>query len=93
VSYALNNVTTTDGYTDAATLRCPGTTRLLIHTRNAAIGYQLGRGRPASVWQDEVMMLPGTASLIRACDAIRVRSWTAGKPAQVIVDATGPGDG
>jgi hypothetical protein len=92
VSYALNNVTTADAYTDATTLRCPGTTRLLIHARNAAIYYQMGVGRPASVWQDEVFMVPGTAGLIRTCDAVRVRSGATGKPAQVTIDATGAGD-
>lgn len=91
MSFSLNNATTADAYAPAATLSCPSTTRLLVHVRNAAVQYQLGLGKPASVWQDEVFMPPGSAGLIRSCDAIRVRSAAKGKPAQVSIDATGAG--
>jgi hypothetical protein len=91
VSYALNNVTTADGYTAPTTLAAPGSRRLLLHVRNAAIYYQVGNGTPASVWQTEVFMPPGTAGLLRTFDALRVRSATPGKPAQVTAEASGVG--
>jgi hypothetical protein len=85
---ALNNLPTSDGYTLAATLKSPGTVRLVIHVRNAAIYYQLGDGWPAIAWRvDEVFLPPGTATLERNCDAIRVRNGAVGKPAQVTIEA------
>lgn len=91
MSYALNNVTTADGYTGATTLAAPGSRRLLVHVRNAAVYYQVGIGTPASIWQAETFMPPGTAGLLRTCDAFRIRSAATGKPAQVTVEATGLG--
>lgn len=38
---AINNVTTSDGYTPAATLNCPPTRSLTVQVSNAAVYYQL----------------------------------------------------
>lgn len=86
---ALNNATTADGYTAGATLVCPGSRRLTIHARNAAVYYQLGHGMPAIQWDPDgaVFLPPGTLSGERTFDAVRLRSAAAGKPAQVTVDA------
>lgn len=87
---ALNNVTTTDEYTDATTLRCPGTRRFLLHVRNAAVYYQLGVGWPAVEWEfDERFVPPGTLSRALRVDAVRVRNGAVGVPAQVTVDSVG----
>lgn len=87
MSVALNNVTTADGYTDAVTLRAPGSARLTLHVRNAAIYYQLGAGVAGVLWREEVFAPPGTHGLDRVFDVVRVRSAAAGAPAQVTVDA------
>lgn len=84
---ALNNIPTTLAYTGGQTLLAPGTERLLVHVRNAAVFYQLGDGWPVPVWRDEVFAPPGTYGLDRKCDAIRVRSVNAGAAAQVTIDA------
>jgi hypothetical protein len=86
---ALNNVTTADRYTPANTLAAPGSERVTIHARNAAIYYQLGKGIGGAPLyaDDEVFMPPGTFSGERDFDAVRVRSAVAGTPAQVTVDA------
>lgn len=87
MSSVLNNVTTSDAYSDQNTLRAPGSERLMIHVRNAAIAYQLGAGIEGIAWRDEVFLPPGTLSIDRTFDAVRVRSWVAGWPAQVTIDA------
>lgn len=92
MSYALNNVTTQDGYDVARELACPGATRLNVDVNNAAIMLQLGRGWPAAIWGPEVMVTPSFRSLERTCDAVRVRSARAGLPAQVTIAAYTPGD-
>lgn len=92
MSVALNNATTTDRYTDAATVRAPGSGRLTMHVRNAAIYYQIGSGFEGTLWRDEVFLPPGTFSGDREFDAVRVRSAAAGAPAQVTIDA-GPIEG
>lgn len=86
----LTNVTTQDSYSDAATLRCPGTVRWILHARNAAILYQLGYGIAGLEWElDERPMPPGTLSRALRIDAIRVRSLAPGAPAQVMIDTVG----
>lgn len=87
MSYELNNVTTANGYTNAATLSCPRSTRVTLYVRNASVYYQLGQGWPSTSWGPEKFLPPGTLSGQRTCDAIRLRSALAGAPAQVTVDA------
>jgi hypothetical protein len=90
MAQALNNVTTADAYTPANTLNCPGAQRFVIHARNAMIAYQLGHGWPTPQWEmDERAMPPGSIGRALRVDAIRVRSYTAGKPAQVTIDTVG----
>jgi hypothetical protein len=90
MAQALNNVTTADGYTPANTLSCPGAQRFVIHARNAMVGYQLGHGWPTPQWEiDERSLPPGSLGRSARVDAIRVRSWTPGKPAQVTIDTVG----
>jgi hypothetical protein len=91
VSVALNNITTADGYTGANTLRAPGSGRITMHVRNAAIYYQLGTGLGGVLWQDEIFCPPMTWSGARVFDLARVRSAVPGTPAQVTIDA-GPPD-
>lgn len=89
MSAALDNVTTGDAYTSAATLGAPRSVRALIHVNNAPVYYQIGRGiGGAPVYGVEKRLLPGLAySLGRRFDAIRVRSAVAGQPAVVTIDA------
>lgn len=90
MAQALNNVTTADAYTPANTLNCPSAERFVIHARNAMIFYQLGHGWPTPQWEmDERAMPPGSIGRALRVDAIRVRSYTAGKPAQVTIDTVG----
>lgn len=94
--YVLNNITTTDTYTDESTLECPGTTELNILTYNAAIylqyafriaGYRAG----ATVWvpPEGVFFPPGERVRGRNVEQVRVRSAVIGKPAQVTIEAVG----
>jgi hypothetical protein len=88
VPSVLNNVTTTDKYTGAATLACAGSARINLDVLNAAVYFQLGHGTPGIAWESaEVFMPPAFRSLDRACDAVRVRSALAGIPAQVTIHA------
>jgi hypothetical protein len=87
VNVALNNITTSDAYTSANTLYAPGSQRITMHVRNAAIYYQLGDGLGGVLWRDEIFCPPMTWSGPRNFDVIRVRSAVAGTPAQVTIDA------
>lgn len=86
---------------DAATtdeyqyLSCPRCTRITLQVTNAQVLIGFGESgrtqllRPGSATypiQDEPY-LPSTAGLYRPCDEIRVKSYTAGVPAQVKVIA------
>jgi hypothetical protein len=91
---ALNNIATTDAYSDASTLVAPLSTRLRCFVRNAAIYRQLASrgsvGGPS--WEnDELFTPPGNYSFDEGPDvfyAARVRSAVAGRPAQVTLEAT-----
>lgn len=89
MSYALNNITTTDAWQG---LPAQNTRRVNIDVANAAIYLELGVGFPATAWQGEVLITPSTRSMDRACDWIRVRSAKAGTPAQVTINALTAGD-
>jgi hypothetical protein len=87
MAFALNNVTTADGYTPATTMSCQGSRALELHALNANIYYEIGLGAPSVVWQGEIFMSAGHLLKPMRLDAIRVRSAKAGTPAQVSVVA------
>lgn len=88
MSYApVNNATTADDFTTAATLLAPGSVRFNIDVANAAVFYQFGEGWPDVRWGFAVFMGPGFRSFDRQKDAMRVRSAAAGHPAQVTLEA------
>jgi hypothetical protein len=91
VSYSLVNVTTSDGYTAATTLNCPGAGTVTLSVRNAAVLVQFGAGSPPAWDNPEEFRAPQDRSTPRRagrpCDAVRVRSAKPGTPAQVSIDA------
>lgn len=91
MNFALNNVTTSDGYTTANTLEgLPQSARVNIDVSNNAIYWQLKRvsaRAPQGDWEQEVFMIPGSRSLNRTgITGIRVRSAVSGKASQVTVE-------
>jgi|SRR5271166_4582297 len=79
-------------YNEASTLVCPGSKRLLLQVTGQAIQLQLGfmaqgMGGHAGgvVWQQPKPFLPVVASLARQFDAVRVKNYTAGAAAQVLI--------
>lgn len=88
MAYVLD-IVTTDSYQE---LECPGTTAVTVSVSNAAIYIGFGTNdthRPgAAVYppEDEVL-LPVVGGLERTCDAIRVRSYKLGTPANVKLSA------
>lgn len=92
--YALNNVTTGDDFTEAATLECPGVKELNIMVYNAAVFIQyafrtMGYKSDSPVWQptDGVFFPPGERTRGLNVEQVRVRSAVPGKPAQVTIEA------
>lgn len=83
------NIVTTDA---PQTIYCPGTTRINLQVSNAAIAIAFGVGLGGVTWPLEEVYLPVIGGLARVCDAIRIRSLTAGQPAVVIGTALGEGD-
>jgi hypothetical protein len=88
MSYVLDT-TTTDGY---QYLVCPGSSQVTLQVSNAAAAIGFGEnplGRPgAGVYPPaDEPYLPVLAGLGRDCDEIRVKSLTAGKPANVKIVA------
>jgi hypothetical protein len=90
VTYVVNNITTADAYTAAATLSCPNSVRINLDVDGAGIYYQLGENWPASQWRDEIALGPGFRSLDQRADAIRVRSQSPGSAARVTLAAYPP---
>lgn len=88
MSYVLDTWTT-DAY---ETLTCPGSRRITLQVSNAmaAIGFGAGGGirggAPVFPASDEPF-LPTVGGLTRECDAIRVKSYTPGLPARVLITA------
>jgi len=82
-----------DQFTQAATLICPRSKRLILQVSSAAPVYvQCGfmpqgiGGEGAVIWQEEEPFVAGAmASLARQFDAVRVRNWKAGAKAEVFV--------
>lgn len=92
--FVLNNVATSDDYSDEATLQCPGTTEVNLLIYNAAVYVQyafrtLGYTAEAPIWSppEGVFFPPGERVRGRNIEQIRVRSAVAGKPAQVTIEA------
>lgn len=96
----VKNRPTTDGYSTpgAVVLTCVDATTIDFVVGNAAIYWQRGVGSPPAWDDDEAFLPPTIGSIDVAADAVRVRSATAGVPAQVSItayqgDAGGSGNG
>lgn len=91
--YALNNVTTTDNFSDNQ-LECPGTNEVDISVSNAAVMVQYafrteGYTAQAPQWApiEGVFLVPGFHVRGRRVEGVRVKSAKAGVPAQVTIEA------
>lgn len=91
--YALNNVKTTDDYTDNS-LECPGSTELDITVGNAAVLVQYAFRLPgytgaSPTWSppEGVFFAPGFHIRGRNAEGVRVKSAAQGIPAQVTIEA------
>jgi hypothetical protein len=80
-SWALNNVTAPDAYTQAATLdNLPFPAKLNIDVMNQAVYWQLRQAAGTGLWSEgtwgqEIFMIPGSRSIIRAgVRGIRIRA-------------------
>lgn len=87
-----NNPPCPDAYEPASTLVCAKSKRLILQISNQAVFVQLGimqQGIGAGVgsvqWQPEQPYLPIVASFGRNFDAVRVRNYTKGVKAQVLL--------
>jgi hypothetical protein len=74
-------------------LSCPGTGKLTFTVlppeggSTGGIVYQLGRGAPVALFQDELQPLTiGIHNRERICDAVKFKSKVAGKPAIVSIE-------
>lgn len=83
-------------YNAESELLCPRSTRLILQVSNQAVYVQLGvmpHGVGADLaavqWQPEQPFLPVIASFGRTFDAVRVRNFTKGAPAQVLLSVEG----
>jgi hypothetical protein len=81
-----------DKFTEDSTVLVPDSSKLLLQVSNQAIIVQLGlmpqgrgTGLGAVVWQAEDPFLPMIAALTRNFDALRIRNYTTGVEAQVLV--------
>ena len=95
--FVLNNAATADAYTDANTLECPGTVKVFVEVFNNGIFIQMFRPGPGlsqggTQQSPEVFLAPGLYSLIRRIERVRVRSSSAGNPADVTIEALTPTD-
>lgn len=88
MSYNLPRAATSDAFTPARTLTCPGAKFVQVTAANAAVEIEIGFGAVGVVWQGSPSYrLPGVWTIPGPLDALRVRSATPGKPAQVSADA------
>ncbi len=81
-----------DRYTRESSLLCPGSRRLILQVSAQAVFVQFGRMRAglgvnlaAIQWEDEMPFLPCMGHIPRQFDAVRVRNYTPGTPAQVLI--------
>ncbi len=83
MSYVLDTATT-DSYQELA---CPGTSHVTVQVSNAAVAIGFGQGGAgrmgAAVYGADEVLLPVVGGLDRDCDAIRVRSYVPGAPANL----------
>jgi hypothetical protein len=85
-----------DAFNEASTLLCAGATRLVLQTSVAAVFVELGvmphgkSGLGSVQWLGAKPFLPIVASLGRTFDAVRVRNYTKGVAAQVLLSVEGP---
>lgn len=78
---------------ESSTRLVQGSKRLLLQISEQAVVIQLGTMRTSGqgtsfgsiVWQAEETFLPMIAAIAREFDAIRVRNYTPGAPAQVLI--------
>ena len=82
-----------DNYNNESTLVCVGAQRLVLQISVNAVFVQLGimpqgkgAGTGAIVWQPEQPYLPMISALSREFDAVRVRNYTPGAKAQVLIN-------
>lgn len=94
MSWPLNNVTTSDEYTEATTLETGPASRVTLDVYNHAIFVSLltspngERGR--AVWQPDLFMAPASKQFIRrGLFGVKVRSAVKGEPAQVTIEVVG----
>ena len=87
-----------DKYNAESSLLCQSADRLVLQVSKQAVFVQLGlfqQGAGASLgaitWQIEEPYLPLIASLARRFDAVRVRNFTAGLEAQVLLTVVDTG--
>jgi len=89
VSYVLGPLSTTD---DWQGLLCPGAVKVSFQVTGARVFVSFGAGWPAATYGPDEPIGPATGSLLRRCDALRVRSLTPGVPARVDFVATPAGE-
>jgi hypothetical protein len=86
------NPASPDKYNEASTLICPRSNRFILQVAKQPCMVQLGimqqgvgLGQGSVQWQPEKPFLPQIASYARSFDAIRVRNYTPGSPAEVMI--------
>jgi hypothetical protein len=86
----LNNITTTDQYTEDSTVAQAGTVKVNVYVSNASVMCQMADPAPglqhSDAWRPEVFYGPAHYNLQRKVNAVRVRSAAPGVPAQVTVE-------
>lgn len=76
-----------DEYTTASTLLCPGCSTVLLQIGVAAVYVSFGVGVAAPDWGPDEPFLPLAVSQGRSFDAVRVKNFTPGLAAQVLISA------
>lgn len=74
-----------DNYTATSEVHCGGARKLRVQTGLAYVYLQFGIGLGGITWGPEEALAPTTGTIVRTFDAVRVRNYIAGKPAQVIL--------
>lgn len=80
-----------DAFSGASTSNCPSCGKLLIQVSTAPVYIQFGTGIGGIQWGVEEPYYPLVGSLIRDFDAVRVRNFTAGVAAQVLLTPVAAG--
>jgi hypothetical protein len=66
-------------------MECPGARKLRVQVSEATVVIQFAIGVASPVWEDEQPLYPTVGSITRRFDAVRVRNFTTGVAAQVIL--------